>query len=72
MDWPKENLGISDIDFRNVFKYEPKATRVVRLEGPEKVRFISNVPIPLSCSHMNAGTYCQVARDRRRLGGVDG
>ncbi|OTA57626.1 hypothetical protein K449DRAFT_355104 [Hypoxylon sp. EC38] len=36
MDWPKENIGISDIDLRNVFKYEPKATRVVRLEGPEK------------------------------------
>ncbi|KAI0838814.1 hypothetical protein F5Y06DRAFT_266613 [Hypoxylon sp. FL0890] len=36
MDWPKENLGISEIDLRNVFKYEPKTTRVVRLEGPEK------------------------------------
>ncbi|KAI1136870.1 hypothetical protein F5Y05DRAFT_414590 [Hypoxylon sp. FL0543] len=36
MDWPKENLGISEIDLRNVFKYERKTARVLRLEGPEK------------------------------------
>ncbi|KAI1370661.1 hypothetical protein F4677DRAFT_437808 [Hypoxylon crocopeplum] len=35
MDWPREKLGISETDLRNVFKYEPKETTVVRLGGPD-------------------------------------
>lgn len=37
MDWPREKIGISDKDLENVFKYEPKKTRVVRLEGSRSV-----------------------------------
>ncbi|KAI0380673.1 hypothetical protein F5Y04DRAFT_271355 [Hypomontagnella monticulosa] len=35
MDWPRENLGISEVDLRRVFKYEPKETCVVRLRSSD-------------------------------------
>ncbi|KAI2616117.1 hypothetical protein GGS26DRAFT_453179 [Hypomontagnella submonticulosa] len=35
MDWPRENLGISEVDLKKVFKYEPKETSVVRLRGSD-------------------------------------
>ncbi|KAI1086954.1 hypothetical protein F5B19DRAFT_477315 [Rostrohypoxylon terebratum] len=40
MDWPKENDGISETDLLNCFKYEPKRTRVLRLEGVNKEPFV--------------------------------
>lgn len=40
MDWPRENLGISEVDLKKVFKYEPKETSVVRLRGSDDVNTI--------------------------------
>ncbi|KAI1383039.1 uncharacterized protein F4822DRAFT_90772 [Hypoxylon trugodes] len=36
MDWSKESVGISDVNLRNVFKYEPEATRVAKIQSPNK------------------------------------
>lgn len=40
MDWPKENHSISETDLLSCFKYEPKKTRVLRLEGRDEEPFV--------------------------------
>jgi hypothetical protein len=38
MDWARDATGISDNDYRNVYKYEEKHTTVVQMTTGEKVR----------------------------------
>lgn len=38
MDWPRDNIGLSERDLENVFKYEPKYTTIVRMLTSSKVR----------------------------------
>ncbi|KAI1456405.1 hypothetical protein F4805DRAFT_458829 [Annulohypoxylon moriforme] len=41
MDWPRENHSISETDLNNVFRYEPKKTRVLRLERSDEEPSVS-------------------------------
>jgi len=38
MDWARDNAGVSDRDFDNVFRYEERPTTVMRMIVGEKVR----------------------------------
>jgi hypothetical protein len=38
MDWARDVAGISEGDFRNVYKYEEKHTTVVRMSAGQKVQ----------------------------------
>jgi hypothetical protein len=38
MNWPRDNAGISERDFKGVFSYEPKDTTVAQLSGKYRVR----------------------------------
>ncbi|ORY58784.1 uncharacterized protein BCR38DRAFT_69850 [Pseudomassariella vexata] len=46
MDWPRENMGISEKDFRNVFKYEPKVSRVVKIMSTDPAPAIDLLETP--------------------------
>jgi hypothetical protein len=37
MDWARDVVGISESDYRNVYKYEEKYTTVVRMTTGQKV-----------------------------------
>ena len=39
MDWARDNIGLSERDLANVFKYEPKHTTIVRMLMSSKVPF---------------------------------
>jgi hypothetical protein len=40
MDWARDNAGVSEKDFDNVFKYEEKPVTVVRMLAGSKVLYL--------------------------------